>query len=262
MTRSPSIVTIIRHLWQGVLAICVLLAPIAAHGDEGQVRVISPSAMHSSLDLLVEAYRKLRADEIRLTFETAPMLPKRLAAGEVADIIIVPPARMEDVVRMGKASPNGQFELGRVGVGVLVRAGAPVPDISSTEALKRSVLEADSVVFNRASSGLYVERLMEKLGLAEQIKGKTLRHRDAQEQFTHILNGKGREIGFGGLTEIVRWRDRGLRLVGPLPADIQNYTVYAAALAAEPQNPVGARAFFEFLASPAAKAILKANGVD
>jgi len=124
------------------------------------------------------------------------------------------------------------------------------------------VLEADSVVFNRASSGLYVERLMEKLGLSEQIKAKTVRHPDAQEQFTHILNGKGREIGFGGLTEIVRWRDKGLRLVGPLPPDIQNYTIYTAALASAPPNPEGARAFFAFLASPAAKAILKSNGVD
>lgn len=245
-----------------ILAIALALGAIAAQADEGQVRVISPSAMHSSLDLLVEAYRKLRSDEIRLTFETAPMLPKRLAAGEVADIIIVPPARMADVIKMGKANPNGQFELGRVGVGVLIRGDAPVPDISTTEALKKAVLEADSVVFNRASSGLYVERLMEKLGLAESIKAKTVRHRDAQEQFTHILNGQGREIGFGGLTEIARWRDKGLKLVGPLPADIQNYTVYAAALAAEPQNPVGARAFFEFLASPTAKAILKSNGVD
>jgi molybdate transport system substrate-binding protein len=251
LARVPVVVLLLAAAWPGV-----------TRGDASQVRVISPSAMHSSLDLLVEAYRKQSADEIMLTFETAPMLPKRLAAGQVADIIIVPPPRMDDVITMGKASPEGRFELGRVGVGVLVRSNAPVPDISTTEALKRSVLEADSVVFNRASSGLYVERLMEKLGLAESIKAKTVRHPDAQEQFTHILNGKGREIGFGGLTEIARWSDKGLKLVGPLPADIQNYTVYAAALAAAPQNPVGARAVFKFLASPEAKAILKSNGVD
>jgi molybdate transport system substrate-binding protein len=228
----------------------------------GEVRVLSPSAMHSSLELLVEAYRKQSGDEVKLAFETAPAMMKKLAAGETADVIIAPPVTMEGIVKMGKAQAAGRFELGRVGVGVLVRADAPVPDISSTEALKRAIVEADSVVFNRASSGLYVERLMEKLGLAEAIKAKTVRHHDAQEQFTHLLNGKGREIGFGGLTEIVRWRDKGLRLVGPLPADIQNYTVYTASLAAEPPNPEGARAFLKFLASPATKAILKANGVD
>jgi molybdate transport system substrate-binding protein len=103
---------------------------------------------------------------------------------------------------------------------------------------------------------------MEKLGLADEIKAKTVRHHDALEQFTHLLNGQGREIGFGGLTEIARWRDKGLKLVGPLPADVQNYTVYTAALAAEPVNPDGARAFLKFLASPAAKAILAAQGVD
>jgi molybdate transport system substrate-binding protein len=249
-----------RHLLPRATAIAALFCAIAAHA--GEVKVISPSAMHSSLDALVEAYRKQSGDEIKLSFETAPALPKRLASGETADIIIVPPAAMEKVIEMGKAAPAGRFELGRVGVGVAVRADAPVPDISNTEALKRAILDAESVAYNRASSGVYVEQLMEKLGLAEQIKAKTVRHRDAQESFTHLLNGKGREIGFGGLTEIVRWRDKGLRLVGPLPADIQNYTVYTAALAADPPNPDGARAFFKFLASPAAKAILKAQGVD
>jgi molybdate transport system substrate-binding protein len=242
------------------VVVFAVLISFAAAARAGEVKVISPSAMHSSLDALVEAYRKQSSDEIKLAFETAPALPKRLAAGEVADIIIVPPAAMEKVIEMGRAAAAGRFELGRVGVAV--RADAPVPDISSTEALKRAVLDAESVAYNRASSGLYVERLMEKLGLAEQIKTKTVRHRDAQESFTHLLNGKGREIGFGGLTEIVRWRDKGLRLVGPLPPDIQNYTVYAAALAADPPNPDGARAFFKFLASPAAKVILKAQGVD
>ena len=242
------------------LPIALLLGAVAAQA--GEVRVISPSAMHSSLELLVAEHRKQGGDEVKLTFETAPAMMKKLSSGETPDVIIAPPATMEGIVKMGKAVAAGRFELGRVGVGVLVRAGAPVPDISNTAALKRAVLEADSVVFNRASSGLYVERLMEKLGLAEEIKGKTVRHRDAQEQFTHLLNGTGREIGFGGLTEIVRWRDKGLRLVGPLPADIQNYTVYTAALAADPPNPEGARAFLTFLASPAAKIILNAQGVD
>lgn len=241
------------------LAAHFLLTPMATAGE---IRVLSPSAMHSSLEVLAATYRRETGDDVRLAFETAPEMMKKLAAGETADVLIAPPATMDGIVRMGKAQPAERFELGRVGVGVVVRADAPLPDISSVEALKRSLLEADSVVYNRASSGLYVERLVEKLGLADSIRGKTLRHRDAQEQFTHLLNGKGREIGFGGLTEIVRWRDKGLRLAGPLPAEVQNYTVYTAALAADPLNPEGARAFMRFLASPTARAVLAAQGVD
>lgn len=244
------------------LAVASSLAAFAplAHGSE--VRVLSPSAMHSSLDLLVDAYRKQGGGEVKLAFETAPMLLKHLATSEPVDVIISPPAVMDELVKAGHAAAEGRFVLGRVGVGVVIRAGAPVPDISSTEALKRSLLAAESVAYNRASSGLYTERLMQRLGLAEQLQAKTIRHPDAQASFTHLLNGKGREIGFGGLTEIVRWRDKGLQLVGPLPADIQNYTTYAAALSSKPNNVDGGRALFRFLASPAARAILSANGVD
>ena len=249
--------------WWSVAAVLstalMMSGPVARAGE---IRVLSPSAMHASLEALAESYRLQSGDEVKVAFETAPALAKKLAAGAVADVIIAPPATMDSIVKMGKADPAGRFDLGRVGVGVVVRENAPIPDISSTEALKRAVLDADSVVYNRASSGLYVERLMEKLGLAEKIRDKTLRHHDAQEEFTHLLNGKGREIGFGGLTEIARWRDKGLRLVGPLPENIQNYTVYAVALAFDPPNPRGAQALLRFLASPAAKAVLKANGVD
>ena len=241
-----------------------VLALLAASGpaQAGEVRVLSPAAMHSSLEALAETHRKQSGDEVKLKFETAPALRKLLAAGEAADVIVAPPAVMDEIVKMGKAVADGRFVLGRVGAGVVVRAGAPLPDISTTEALKRSLLEAESVVYNRASSGLYIERLIAKLGLAEALQAKTVRFHDAQETFTHLLNGKGREIGFGGVTEIVRWREKGLRLVGPLPADIQNYTTYAVTLATEPINPGGARAFLKFLASPAAKAIFTAYGVD
>lgn len=218
--------------------------------------------MHSSLEDLAAAYTKQSGDQVTLKFETAPVLKKLLEAGEKADVLIAPPAVMEDLVKIGKAQSEGRFELGRVGVGVAVRADAPVPDISSTEALKRSILAAESVVYNRASSGLYVERLMVKLGLADDIKARTLRHNDAVASFGHLLQGKGREIGFGGMTEIVRWRDKGLKLVGPLPPDIQNLTAYTVAAAAEPLNPTGARGLMQFLASPAAKAILVSKGVQ
>ncbi len=230
--------------------------------SKGVVRVLSPSAVHSSLEAIVETYLRHGGGEVKLTFETAPTLVKRIAGGEAADIIIAPPKVMDELVGMRKASPDGRFQLGRAGVGVCVRAGAPLPDVSSTDALKRALLEAESVFHTRASSGTYVAQLLERLGVAARIKGKIRSYHDAQETFTHLLNGKGRDIGFGGLPEIQRWHDRGLRLVAPLPPDIQNYTAYLAALMADPPNRDGACAFFTFLASAEAKAILVANGVD
>jgi len=231
-------------------------------GRSGGVRVLSPSAVHSSLEDIAAAYRKQGGGEATLTFETAPRLVQRIAGGEVADVIIAPLKAMDELVGLGKANADGRFQLGRVGVGVAVRAGAPLPDVSSTEALKRALLEADSVTHTRASSGIYVAQLLERLGVATAIKAKTASFPDAQETFTHLLQSRGRDLGFGGITEIERWHDKGLRLVAPLPADIQNYTAYFAALAKDEPNRDGALAFLKFLGSPAARAILVAHGVD
>jgi len=228
----------------------------------GIVRVLSPSAVHSSLEEIVAAYRRQGGGEVTLTFETAPRMVQRIGGGELADVIIAPPKVMDELAGMGKASADGLFQLGHVGVGVVVRAGAPLPDVSSTGALKRALLAADSVTHTRASSGVYVAQLLERLGVAATIKSKTVSFPDAQETFTHLLNGKGRDFGFGGITEIKRWHDKGLRLVAPLPADIQNYTTYFAALAMDPPNREGAQAFLMFLGSSAAKSILVASGVD
>jgi len=226
------------------------------------VHVLSPSAVHSSLEAIVERHRARGGAGVRLTFETAPTLVQRVAAGLAADILVAPPKVMEELAAMGKAAADGRFQLGRAGVGVCVRADQPLPDVASVDALKRAVLAADTVFHTRASSGTYVAQLLQRLGLAEQLGARIRSYHDAQETFSAQLAGKGRDIGFGGIPEIRRWHDRGLRFVAPLPADVQNYTTYLAALSTEPPNPEGARAFFSFLSSPEAKAILVENGVD
>jgi molybdate transport system substrate-binding protein len=231
-------------------------------GDAEPVRVLSPSAVHSSLEAIVEAHRERGGNEVRLKFETAPAMKKLLEGGERADIIVSPPAVMEEIVKMGKALAGKRIVLGRAGVGIMVRSGQPLPDISTPSALTRELLEADAIVHTRASSGTYVAQLLVRLGVSERIAAKTRSFHDAQETFTYFLGLEGRDIGFGGIPEIRRWSGRGLRLAGPLPADIQNYTAYAAALSAEPLNPSAARDFLRFLAGPEARAIFTAHGLE
>jgi molybdate transport system substrate-binding protein len=225
------------------------------------VRVLSPSAVHSSLEAIVAAHRA-RGAEVRLAFEIAPALARRVIVGEAADILVAPPKVMDELVALGKARAAGRFALGRAGVGVCVRADQAAPDVSTTEALKGTLLAADAVFHTRASSGTYVAQLLERLGLAERLAAKVRAYDDAQETYTRQLASRGRDIGFGGIPELRRWQDRGLRYLGPLPPDIQNYTTYDAALAADAPNPAGARAFFDFLSGTEAKAILVAHGVD
>jgi molybdate transport system substrate-binding protein len=216
-----------------------------------RVQVFSPSAMHSSLEALAAAHRERGGDEVALAFETAPAFVKRLETGQQADVLIATPSLMKDLLMLGKVHGDSRLELGRVGVGVVVRKGAPRPDISTTQALTAALHDADSIV----------ETLIAKLGLAEALARKTVRYHDAQESFTHLQQDHGREVGFGGLTEIARWRDRGLVLVGPLPPGIQNFTLYIAALATAATNEAGGRAFLDFLGTADARAILTDRGV-
>ena len=152
--------------------------------------------------------------------------------------------------------------LGRVGQGIAVRADAPVPDISSVEALKRAMLEAESVVFNRATGGQYIESMLRKIGVYDQIESKTTRYASAAQVMDHLLKGKGREVGFAPMTEIMQYKDKGLRFVGPLPAEVQQYNAYVASPMRGAANAQSAAALVRFLGTAPAKAALSAGGVE
>ena len=172
------------------------------------------------------------------------------------------PALIEELAKAGKLDGSGRAAVGRVGVGVVVRDGGPKPDVSSADALKRALLDAESVVYNKASTGLYLEKLFDRLGVGGEVKAKETRYPDGAAVMEHVIHGKGNEIGFGAITEIRLYGDKGAQLVGPLPRDAQNYTSYAAAPSAAPANRDGAAAFVKFLAGPAARAAFLAKGVE
>jgi molybdate transport system substrate-binding protein len=171
-------------------------------------------------------------------------------------------AVLDDLAKLRRVDGDARVPIGKVGVGATVREGAPQPDLRTVEALKRAVLGAETVVYNRASTGLYLEKLFERLGVAEAIAARSVRYPDGASVLEHVARGTGREIGFGAITEIMLFRDKGLRLVGPLPAEVQNYTTYAAAPAAGAANAEAARAFVRFLGGPAGRAIFAAHGVE
>jgi molybdate transport system substrate-binding protein len=237
-----------------------VMMAMAFSAGAAEIKVLSAGAVEPGLKAAAAAFQKSSGHEVRITFNTAPQIRKRVGDGEVQDVVIAPPAVIEELSKAGKLAQE-RANLGRVGMGVAVRPGAPVPDISSAEALKKSVLEAESLVFNRASTGLYFENLLKKMGIYDQVEKKTTRYADAAAVMEHVLKGKGREIGFAPITEILLHRDHGLRLVGPLPAEVQNYTSYTAALMTGPQD-AAAQEFVRYLGTPAAKATFVAAGIE
>jgi molybdate transport system substrate-binding protein len=226
-----------------------------------EITVLSAGAIEPGLRAAVAAFQKETRHEVSITFNTAPQIQKRIRSGETWDVVIAPPAVIEEFAKVGKVEPE-RVTVGRVGMGVAVKPGAPVPDISNVEALKHSVLDAESLVFNRASTGLYFENLLKKLGIYDQVEGKTTRYPDGASVMEHVLKGKGKEIGFGPITEILLYRDKGLRLVGPLPTEVQNYTSYTAVPMTTASNPEAARALRRYLGSPAAKGLFVTAGVE
>jgi len=226
-----------------------------------EITVLSGGAVEPGLNAAAAAFQKATGHAVKITYNTTPQIRKRVAAGETFDVVIAPPAAVKDFTAAGKVEAGG-VDIGKVGMGVVIRPGAPVPDIANAEAIKRTVLEAESIVFNRASSGLYFEGLLKKMGVYEQIEAKAARYATGAEVMEHVLKGKGKEVGFGPITEILQYRDKGLRLVGPLPAEIQNYTSYTAVAMSAGANKAEAQELVRYLGGPVGKKLFVAAGIE
>ncbi len=243
-----------------LLALCSALMCMQV-ADAATVKLLSTGAVEPGIRVAAERFEKATGHKVSIAIQTAPEVKRLLEAGEVWDLAIATPTTIDDQTRAGMLE-SGAVTLGRVGVGIAVRQGAPLPDIATVDALKRTVLEADTILVSRGSTGQYAETLMKKLGIFGQIEGRLVRS-DRGSEAMHLLGqGKGSDIAFGALTEIVLSRDEGVVLVGALPAEVQTYTTYVIAqLKAAPQ-PQAAAAFLKYLGTAASQADFRAQGIQ
>jgi molybdate transport system substrate-binding protein len=223
-----------------------------------EIDVLSGAAVEPALVSAADIFRQRTSNQVKIAFATTPEIHRLVDAGATPDVVIAPSAALDALATSGTIDGTARVSLGRVGIGVVVRDDAQKPDVSTTEALKHAVLDADAVIYNRASSGLYVEALLHRLGLAERIQAKTKRY-IGTDMIAPLIHGKGNEIGFLPLVQILNFRGRGLQLAGPLPADIQNYTTYVAAPAPTSE---GGLAFVRFLGTSEVKGIFANGGIQ
>lgn len=228
------------------------------------LEVLSGGAVRRGLESLAKSFQQETGHEIAITFATAPVLRRKVESHEVSpDIIVVPVPMMKDIETKGYVVPGSSAVIGSVKAGVVVRQGAWEPDISSAEAFKKEIIACNSLVYNEGSSGIFVEKLLERLDVAQEAKTKTTRLPDAEAVMKHLASSKTeKEIGFGQITAIVLYTTRGVKLVGPLPKEIENVTVYAAGVVAKSKAPEPAAEFVRFLAAPSAKEVFRATGVE
>src|SRR4051812_37287883 len=219
-------------------------------GMASELRVLSGGAVEPGLKAAVADFERASGHSIKVTFNTAPQLRKRLldckpdTACEKWDVIVAPPAVLDELAKAGAAGAE-RHDVGRVGLGVAVRANAPAPDLADVSTFQNALLKADAIVFNRASTGLYFEAWLKKADLYDKLEARTVRFDDGAAVMERVLKGSGNDVAVGAITEILLYRDKGLRFVGPLPAAIQNYTAYAAA-ATRASDPA-ATALVQFL---------------
>jgi molybdate transport system substrate-binding protein len=211
---------------------------------------------------VIDAFRRETGDEVKVTFATAPTIRKRLSSGEIADVLIAPPELLVELEKTASSKTADRNVVGRIGVGVAVRDGAPVPKLATVDEFKRSLLGAESIVYNQASTGIYLESLFERLGISAQLKAKTTRYADFAAVRDHVAKGTVNEIGLGATTVIIESASKGLKFVGALPAEIQNYTTYAATVTADSPARDAAVALLQYLSSPKAKTIFASVGIE
>jgi molybdate transport system substrate-binding protein len=226
-----------------------------------EINILSAGAVAPGLKIIGEHFERKTGQRVELTFATAPAILERVNTNAAVDIVIAPTVVLEDLTRSGKISNRRRVRLGRIGVGAMVRTGAPEPRIATADQLKESLQEAKSVVFNRASTGSYLEKLFRRLGIGMEVEAKSIRYPDFAAVLDHISRGGNGEIGFGATTVIIENVQRGVTFVGALSAEIQNYTAYEAAVVQYRAAGPAPREFIEYLESTPARSALAQAGI-
>ena len=241
----------------------VVMAAGAPRGAAGaEIKVLTAGAFKQVLLALLPDFERASGHKVTVANDTVGALTKRIAGGEVFDLAVLTPKAVDDLAKEGKFVAGSRASLARVGVGVVVKDGTPKPDISSVAAFKQALLAAKSVAYidpaAGGSSGIYVAGLLDKLGIAGEVKPKA-KLIPGGAVAEHVAKGEA-ELGIHQISEILPVK--GVTLVGPLPAEIQNYTVYAAGIGAHAKESDAAKALLKTLTSPAAAEVLKSKGME
>ena len=227
--------------------------------------MLSAVAVKSALDDLAANFERATGDKLTISYATAGEVIRRVQGGESADVTILPKPRMDELVQQSKIMPGGSTaNFASAAVGVAVRAGAPKPDISSPDALKRLLLAAKSISYadpaKGGASGVHFAGVLERLGIADEMKPKT---KLVPGPEAPDLAARGEvEIAVAMVPEILPVR--GVDLVGPLPQELQNKTdfAYTAGILTEAKQPAAAKALIEFISGPAAAPVVKSKGLE
>jgi molybdate transport system substrate-binding protein len=238
-------------------AACGLLVSGAVQAAE--LKVLASGAVKEAYAELVPQFEKASGNKVAITWAGTVDIKKKVAAGEAYDVIIVASPEMDTFVKDGKVAAGTKADLVKSGVGVAIKPGTPKPDLSSGEGLKKALLAAKSVGYSTGPSGAYMQKLFEKMGIADQIKAKTKITQPGVPVAGLIRNGDA-EIGFQQVSELIH--EPGIDFLGPIPNDVQQITTFSGGIPAGSKEQGAAKALQTFLTAKERADTLKKHGLS
>lgn len=228
-----------------------------------ELKVLCANGMRHVIEDIGPKFERATGHKLAIDFANLGTVVKRVRDGETADVVIIPRQGIDGFIKEGKVSIGNTVIVARSGIGVVVRKGAPKPDISTPEALKHTLLAAKSITYldpaGGGTSGVHFAKVLDSLGIANEMKPKTILHPNAGTAGILVANGEA-EIGINLIQELMPLP--GIDLVGPLPGDLQNTLVFAAAIMTGTKDAAASKALVDFLSAPDAAAVIKAKGME
>jgi molybdate transport system substrate-binding protein len=231
-----------------------------------EIKCMCAGALKPGFAALVPDFKKSSGHKVTFAYDTVGALTHRIQQGEATDVAIVARAQIDSLQQQGKVVPDSRHDVAKVGIGAYVREGTAKPDLSSIDSLRRTLLAAQSIAYADpevgAATGIYFASLLDRLGIAADMKPKSRLYRDFASDgpmYTDVASGKV-EMGFLPISEIMA---AGIvEYAGPLPPDAQLYVLYSAGIATSSKQPEPAKAFIDFVTSANARASLKSRGYE
>ncbi|MFJ2285557.1 substrate-binding domain-containing protein [Pseudomonas iridis] len=243
-------------------ALTLLAFSALAHAE--QVNVMTSGGFTAAYKILGPKFAATTGNTLDTQFgpsmgKAPEAIPNRLARGEHADVVIMVGYALDELIKQGKVDPASRVELADSRIGLVVRAGAPKPDISNVESLKKTLLDAQSVAYSDSASGVYIEQqLFKKLGIEDQLKPKA--KMIAKIPVGSVVATGDYQLGFQQVSELLPVP--GVSFVAKIPESVQSVTRFAAGIPVNAQHPAEAKALLAYLAAPAAQADVLATGLD
>ena len=250
--------SLMRQLWRPVLCL-IALAAWADAAAAAEIKMLASNAVKESYTRLIPEFEKASGHRVTVVWGGTADIMKDVRGGAVQDIVITTAASIDTLTKEGKLAAGSRVDLAKSIIGVASRPGAPKPNLTSGETLKQSLLASKKIILSGGPSGVYLADLFKKMGIADQIKSKTVMLAPGASPAEAVARGEG-DIGFTQVSELLAVK--GIDYLGPIPDDVQQIVTFSAGLNPKAPQPEAAKALLKFLTSPAAAPTLKKTGLE